>query len=89
MAITFGRVTPILRIFDLPEADEFHLEFLGFQVDWDHRFDDGAPLYRQICRGDLVLHLSEHHGDGSPGAPPCRDERGRGFLEGARLEEIP
>jgi Glyoxalase superfamily protein len=38
------------------------------QVDWDHRFDDNSPLYRQAPRGDLVLHLSEHHGDGSPGA---------------------
>jgi hypothetical protein len=37
-------------------------------VDWDHRYDDNAPLYRQVSRGDLVLHLSEHHGDGSPGA---------------------
>jgi uncharacterized glyoxalase superfamily protein PhnB len=66
--ITFGRVIPILRIFDLAKADAFYLEYLGFQVDWDHRFDDNAPLYRQISRGDLILHLSEHHGDGSPGA---------------------
>lgn len=66
-AIAFGRVIPILRIFDLAKADEFYLQYLGFQVDWDHRFDDNAPLYRQISRGDLVLHLSEHHGDGSPG----------------------
>jgi catechol 2,3-dioxygenase-like lactoylglutathione lyase family enzyme len=65
--ITFERVVPILRIFDLAKADEFYLEYLGFRVDWDHRFDDSAPLYRQISRGDLVLHLSEHHGDGSPG----------------------
>ena len=65
--ITFERVVPILRIFDLAKADEFYLEYLGFKVDWDHRFDDDAPLYRQISRGDLVLHLSEHHGDGSPG----------------------
>ncbi|HZZ25436.1 MAG TPA: glyoxalase superfamily protein [Roseiarcus sp.] len=42
--------------------------FLGFKVDWDHRFDDHGPLYRQVSRGDLVLHLSEHHGDGCPGA---------------------
>jgi hypothetical protein len=32
------------------------------------RFDDNAPLYRQVFRGDLLLRLSEHHGDGSPGA---------------------
>jgi hypothetical protein len=47
---------------------EFCLGFLGFKVDWDHRFDDNAPLYRQVSRDNLVLHLSEHHGDGAPGA---------------------
>jgi Glyoxalase superfamily protein len=25
-------------------------------------------VYRQISRRNLILHLSEHHGDGSPGA---------------------
>ena len=25
-------------------------------------------IYRKISRGDLIQHLSEHHGDGSPGA---------------------
>ena len=68
MAIAFGRVVPILRIFDVAKADEFYLGFLSFSVDWDHRFDVNAPLYRQISRGELILHLSEHHGDGSPGA---------------------
>jgi catechol 2,3-dioxygenase-like lactoylglutathione lyase family enzyme len=68
MEITFNSVVPILRIFDIAKADEFYLGFLGFKVDWDHRFDPNAPLYRQISRGTLILHLSEHHGDGSPGA---------------------
>lgn len=68
MTIQFMSVVPILRIFDVAKADEFYQGFLGFKVDWDHRFDDNAPLYRQVSRGDLVLHLSEHHGDGSPGA---------------------
>jgi uncharacterized glyoxalase superfamily protein PhnB len=62
------RAIPILRIFDLAKAKEFYLDFLGFRIDWEHRFADGAPVYMQIARGDLVLHLSEHHGDGSPGA---------------------
>lgn len=65
--IQFQQVIPILRIFDVPKADEFYLGFLGFGVDWDHRFEENAPLYRQISRNGLVLHLSEHHGDGSPG----------------------
>ena len=41
--------------------------YLGCSVDWEHRFDDPAPLYMQVSRGRLVLHLSAHHGDGSPG----------------------
>jgi len=67
-SVEFLQVVPILRIFDITKADEFYLGFLGFAVDWDHRFDDNAPLYRQISRNGLTLHLSEHHGDGSPGA---------------------
>jgi catechol 2,3-dioxygenase-like lactoylglutathione lyase family enzyme len=66
--IMFGRVIPVLRIFDIAKAGEFYLDYLGFHIDWDHRFDDNAPLDRQISRGDLLLHLSEHHGDGNPGA---------------------
>ena len=67
-AIAFVQVIPILRTFDIAKADEFYLGFLGFTVDWNHRFDDKAPLYRQVSRNGLVLHLSEHHGDGTPGA---------------------
>lgn len=59
---------PILRIFDVAKAREFYLDFLGFQVDWEHRFEPGAPVYLQISRAGCVLHLSEHHGDGCPGA---------------------
>jgi catechol 2,3-dioxygenase-like lactoylglutathione lyase family enzyme len=62
------RAIPILRIFDLAKAKEFYVDFLGFRVDWEHRFEDGAPVYLQIARGALVLHLSEHHGDCCPGA---------------------
>ena len=67
MEISFHSVIPVLRIVNIAKADEFYLGFLGFKVDWDHRFDPIAPLYRQISRSNLILHLSEHHGDGSPG----------------------
>jgi uncharacterized glyoxalase superfamily protein PhnB len=66
--MAFGKTTPILRIFDEAKAREFYLEFLGFRVDWSHRFDEGAPLYMQISKGGCVIHLSEHHGDACPGA---------------------
>ena len=66
--MSFGQATPILRMFDESKAREFYLDFLGFQVDWEHRFEPGLPLYMQISKGGCVLHLSEHHGDSSPGA---------------------
>ena len=66
MTVQFERAVPIFRIFSLDKAREFYLDFLGFKIDWDHRFDPIAPLYRQISRRNLILHLSEHHGDGSP-----------------------
>lgn len=63
-----GAVTPILRIFDVAKAHEFYLGFLGFAVRWEHRFGDNFPLYTEIARDGCVLHLSEHHGDASPGS---------------------
>ena len=67
-ALVFKHVIPILRIFDVEKAYEFYRDFLGFNVDWEHRFHVGAPLYAQVSRGNLKLHLSEHHGDASPGS---------------------
>jgi uncharacterized glyoxalase superfamily protein PhnB len=66
--MSFGPVTPILRIFDEAKAREFYLGFLGFQVQFEHRFEPNAPLYMGITRDGVTLHLSEHHGDGCPGA---------------------
>ena len=62
-----GRITPILRIFDEAKAREFYVEFLGFKVDWEHRFEPDLPLYMQVSKDECILHLSEHFGDGSPG----------------------
>lgn len=59
---------PIIRIFSEEKAKEFYLDFLGFKLDWEHRFEPGFPLYAQISRSDLILHLSEHYGDAAPGA---------------------
>jgi len=64
----FGTVTPILRIFDVAKAHEFYVGFLGFEVQFEHRYEDNAPLYTGVCRDGCVLHLSEHHGDGAPGS---------------------
>jgi catechol 2,3-dioxygenase-like lactoylglutathione lyase family enzyme len=68
MAIGFTRAIPVLRMFDVAKAREFYLDFLGFKVDFEHRFEPSLPLFMQVRLGDVILHLSEHHGDASPGA---------------------
>jgi Glyoxalase superfamily protein len=42
--------------------------FLGFAVDWEHRFEENTPAYLQVSKAGLVLHLSEHHGDACHGS---------------------
>jgi catechol 2,3-dioxygenase-like lactoylglutathione lyase family enzyme len=59
---------PVLRIFDLAKAKEFYVDWLGFTIDWEHRFSETAPIYLQVSRDGLTLHLSEHHGDCCPGS---------------------
>lgn len=71
-----GSTIPILRIFDENKAREFYVGFLGFTIDWEHRFAENFPLYLQISRGDCVFHLSEHHGDSTPGARVIIDVQG-------------
>ncbi|ODA67772.1 Glyoxalase-like domain protein [Methyloligella halotolerans] len=66
--IRFTETCPVLRIFDEDKAKEFYVEFLGFNLDWEHRFGDNFPLYAQVSRAGLTLHLSGHHGDGTPGS---------------------
>jgi catechol 2,3-dioxygenase-like lactoylglutathione lyase family enzyme len=63
-----GKTIPIFRIFDISKAKAFYLDFLGFQLDWEHKFDDVAPVYIQVSRGGFTLHLTEHHGDCCPGS---------------------
>jgi catechol 2,3-dioxygenase-like lactoylglutathione lyase family enzyme len=62
-----GPAVPILRSFDRAKALEFYVDYLGFGIDWEQGHDDHSPLYLQVSRGAARLHLSEHHGDASPG----------------------
>lgn len=66
MSIEFAQPTPILRMFDIGKAREFYVDYLGFAVRWEHRFDADSPLYMEIARGGCTIHLSEHYGDCTP-----------------------
>jgi catechol 2,3-dioxygenase-like lactoylglutathione lyase family enzyme len=42
---------------DEAKAREFYVDFLGFTVDWKHRFEPGMPLYMQVSRAGIEFHL--------------------------------
>ena len=54
-------------MFDVAKAREFYVAWLGFGVEWEHRFEGVSPVYMQITRAGCVLHLTEHYGDCCPG----------------------
>lgn len=68
-------VTPVLRVFDIPLAKSFYVDYVGCSVDWEDGTPDG-PTYLQVSRPPLVLHLSTHHGDGTPGGVVLIEVRG-------------
>jgi len=51
---------PTFRILDYTKAVEFYIDGLGFDIDWEHRFGSNEPVYMQISRNGLILHLSEN-----------------------------
>src|SRR4051812_33734883 len=69
-------VTPVLRIFDVPLARSFYVDYLGCTIDWEDGDPPDSPVYMQVSRGPLVLHLSSHHGDGTPGGVVLVQVRG-------------
>ncbi len=44
-------IIPILRSFDEGKLRAFYLDYLGFVIDWEHRFGPDMPLYLQVSRG--------------------------------------
>ncbi|MCD9461134.1 glyoxalase superfamily protein [Marinibactrum halimedae] len=55
------KAVPILRVMDVPTTKEFYGDFLGCQVDWEHYYEEGAPVYMQMSRNEFVVQLSENN----------------------------
>lgn len=62
-------VVPLLRMIDWSSTRRFYVEFLGASVDWIDEPGDHTPRYVALTLSSGArLQLSEHHGDGTPGA---------------------
>ena len=57
-----ARLAPVLRVRDAATAAAWYAR-LGFQIDWEHRFEPHLPAYVAIALDDARIHLSEHRGD--------------------------
>jgi len=64
----FTESIPVLRSLDEAKCRAFYCGFLGFAVDFEHRFAPHLPLYLGLVRGPVKLHLSEHRGDAVTGS---------------------
>lgn len=64
------RTVPILHIHNYEEAKTYYVDWLGFKIAWEFRFEPTFPVYMEVSRDGLVLHLSEHKG-GNPGVAMC------------------
>ncbi|WP_347218892.1 glyoxalase superfamily protein [Chryseobacterium sp.] len=62
------QIIPVLRIFDYQKALEFYVDWLDFEIAWEHRFEENMPAYIEVKKENIILHLTEHHGDASPGS---------------------
>lgn len=59
-------VVPIMRVADAGVAAQWYAR-LGFNVEFEHRFEPNLPAYVGIRREGAQIHLSEHAGDARPG----------------------
>lgn len=55
-------VTPQLRITDVQRSLRFYVDGLGFEIDWEHRFGPGFPVFMQVTRAGQSIFLTEHAG---------------------------
>ena len=65
-----GSLIPVLRMSEEAAAKAFYVDFLGFEIEWEHRFEDSpeSPLYMQIRLGQEVIQLNGH---AKPDTPPA------------------
>ncbi|MFC6222978.1 glyoxalase superfamily protein [Hymenobacter artigasi] len=68
-------VTPIFQILDYQQALDFYIDWLGFRIDWQDQSVRG-PLYMQVSRGGIVLHLSSHPEESCAGAKAMAEING-------------
>ena len=64
----FTRSVPVMLSLHEAKCREFYCNFLGFEIEFEHRFAPHMPVYLGLRRGPVELHLSPHRGDAKTGS---------------------
>lgn len=56
------QVIPAFRITNYTRSKMFYKR-MGFQVDWEHRFEPHFPVFAQISKDKMAIYLTEHTED--------------------------
>ena len=64
----FVQPVPVMLSLDEAKCREFYCDFLGFEIEFEHRFAPHLPVYLGLRRGAVELHLSPHRGDATTGS---------------------
>jgi hypothetical protein len=59
------QVVPIFRVENAANAVAWY-KCIGFQREWEHRFEPHLPAFVSVARGTMRIFLSEHKGDARP-----------------------
>jgi len=59
------QIVPIFRVANAANAVAWYNR-IGFQQEWEHRFEPHLPAFVSVARGTVRLFLSEHKGDARP-----------------------
>ena len=60
----FQSTISTFRVADARVAETFYRDKLGFKTSWEFDPGDGSPVFVEVMRDAVAIHLSEHDGDG-------------------------
>ena len=43
-------IIPVFRVLDERKSREFYIDFLGFSIEFEHRFGENYPLYLGVIK---------------------------------------
>ena len=52
------------KVKDALASEAFYRDLLGFTKTWEDNPGDGSPVFIEVKRDAVAIHLSEHEGDG-------------------------